>query len=141
MANEIKLDQQIIDSLQKLHEELHCRMQHAVGPPDDLTIGHVRALILTVTLPRPTMSDLAQGLKITKASTNALVTRLVARGLITRKVDAKDKRIVRLSLTAKAKNHMARVQKEKTAIVTDLLTNLNATDKRQLAELLSKLTS
>jgi DNA-binding MarR family transcriptional regulator len=65
---------------------------------------------------RPTMQEIAKQLRVTAPSATSLVRKLFSLGWIERDASGSDKRVVRISLTAKGKKELSRYrnQSEKT---------------------------
>lgn len=90
---------------------------------------------------RPTMRDVADYLKIAPPSATALVDTFVKTGVLKRVPDTNDRRIVRLSLSAKGTRFLdeSRVQRERA--FARLLKPLSASDSKALARILTIITS
>ena len=105
-------------------------------------IGLTRAQWLLLTRlhrkPGASQSELAEMLEVEKATAGRLVDRMEKNGWVVRRADANDRRVNRIYLTAEAE----RVQTAMWAIaddtVDDALAALSAEERRQLAELMSR---
>jgi DNA-binding MarR family transcriptional regulator len=64
----------------------------------------------------------------------AAVSRLEADGLVERRVDATDRRIVRVEITAAGRKLLARNRSQKTAELERRLRSLSASDRRVLED-------
>lgn len=102
------------------------------------SLSHFEVLKFVAEAGDPTMKNLATHLGITAPSASALVESLVTKGLLSRIASPRDRRTVRISLTAKAARLLASIHKRKISIFTNLLKNLNPLEKKQLASLLAK---
>jgi MarR family transcriptional regulator, organic hydroperoxide resistance regulator len=75
----------------------------------DLSIGQLKVLMLLAGLSDPTISQLAQHLKLGKPSSSILVDRLVQLGLVQRTEDASDRRRTRVTLTSSGSELVGRL--------------------------------
>jgi len=76
------------------------------SPPDlDITLGQLHCLKTVGDLGAPTMSGLARELDLQPSTVTGLVDALVARGLVERREDPEDRRIVRVAVTAVGQRH------------------------------------
>lgn len=66
--------------------------------------AQIRALVHLAQYGPQTMSELAEGLQITMASTTGLVNPLVTMGYVVRSRDPQDRRVVRIGLTGEAQS-------------------------------------
>jgi DNA-binding MarR family transcriptional regulator len=85
------------------------------------------------------MLDIANYLQITKPTATSLLDKLVEGDLVTRNSDAKDRRLVKLSLTEKGKTLVEEGKKEKNKRMSKLLSYLNEEDKYIMLRILSNL--
>lgn len=105
-------------------------------------LGLTRAqwLVLTRLHRRPGLnqSELADHLEIEKASAGRLIDRLELKGWIERRPDAHDRRVNRVHLTPRAEQVHAAIWPIATATVDDALDDLDAGERRLLADLMSR---
>jgi DNA-binding MarR family transcriptional regulator len=87
------------------------------------------------------MRDLAAYLRISAPSATGIVEELAAERYIVRKPDAKDRRIVRLSLSGKGRELLARTTRIRTKALKGLTKPLSAPDRKEFIRLLSKIVS
>ncbi len=87
----------------------------------------------------PTMRDIAGYLRITAPSATALVECLVGSGFLSRKEDAKDRRVVRVSLTKKGATLLAKVTRRRMEALRKLVSALSAADRAHFISILSKI--
>jgi MarR family transcriptional regulator, organic hydroperoxide resistance regulator len=78
------------------------------------------------------VKEIADFLGISKSAVSQLLDPMVDKGLVSRHNDLKDRRIVRISLTAKGKQTLKKLAKYKFAGLRSALQNL---DQKELAEL------
>lgn len=88
---------------------------------------------------RPLMRDVAAYFSITPPAATLLVDGLVKEGLLSRIVDAKDRRAVRVRLTVKGKAFLARWMEEKAEKWKKLFGTLTADEQLALIGILSKM--
>ena len=84
-----------------------------------------------------TMREVADRLKIAAPSATALVEHLVEEGLITRTVDTKDRRVVRLALSAKGKRLFKSIKERRLQVLRWITKPLSVRDRKELARILS----
>ena len=104
----------------------------------NITMGQMHCLGAIAYLGHPTMSEVAEELKLHPSTVTVLVDGLVAHGLVSRKADARDRRIVRVSETAKGRKNPERHIAQMRARVTEMLAELDDAD---LAKLHASLTT
>ena len=85
------------------------------------------------------VKDTADYLGITKSAVSQLADPLVAKDLVSRKNDPKDRRIVRLSLTAGGSQVLKKLAKHKFAGIRSAIDSLSDEDVRQLYRLHQKM--
>jgi DNA-binding MarR family transcriptional regulator len=83
------------------HTTAACR--HTEGEP--LTTRQMEAVVFLSHHRSATMGELADGLGISAAAASELVARLGEKGVVTRRRDAEDARVVRVALAASAERH------------------------------------
>jgi DNA-binding MarR family transcriptional regulator len=82
------------------------------------------------------MESIADYLKITPPSATSMVHKMEKRGLLSRKHDIKDKRIVYISLTAKTKKHLKALRKHKEKLLKKIIDKLSQTDKNHFERII-----
>lgn len=100
---------------------------------------HMETLRFISETKRPTMSDVADYLKVTAPTATALVNAFVKDGVILRSEDSADRRRVRLALSAKGKRLLALACEERAAAFTRVVSSLSAHDRTELARILSSI--
>jgi DNA-binding MarR family transcriptional regulator len=105
-------------------------------------VGLTRAqwLVIARVHRRPglSQSEVADLLEIEKASAGRLVDRMEAKGWLTRRADANDRRINRLHLTPAAERLHATIWPIAEATVDDALSDLSAEERRRLTRLMTR---
>jgi DNA-binding MarR family transcriptional regulator len=84
------------------------------------------------------VKQISEYLGITKSAVTQLMEPLVNKGYVSRQNDARDRRIVRLNLTASGKKTLKEIGKAKFAGMRSALANLSDKDLEQLAKLHQK---
>jgi len=87
------------------------------------------------------VKETADYLGITKSAATQLLDPLVDKGMVNRANDPKDRRIARLSLTAKGSGTLKKIAKHKFAGLRSALENLNDGELRALQKLHQKMVS
>src|SRR5687768_18470985 len=85
------------------------------------------------------MYELSQRLMVTRGNVTGITDALESEGLVVRAVDAVDRRVFRVKLTAEGQRQFARMAREHERYIIDLFGGMSAKNKRQLMELLSEL--
>ena len=104
-----------------------------------LPLAHLETLRFVGDRKNPTMRDVAAYLRIAAPSATAIIEELADKGLLSRKPDSADRRLVRLFLSQKGKSLVAKHLKLRMQTLRSLVAPLSATDKRELARILLKL--
>jgi DNA-binding MarR family transcriptional regulator len=104
----------------------------------ELSLRQISCLDLIQRLAKPTPSDLARELGITKPSVSALVARLLTAGLIRKERSHRDARSFHLHLTERGVALMDAHQRSHAAIAQHLLAGLDEREQEQLVALLTK---
>jgi DNA-binding MarR family transcriptional regulator len=102
----------------------------------ELTIPQLRALGLVALRPGATMGELSEELGIRLNAATGLAERLVQHGLLERKADPKDRRLVRLQLTKSGHRALTACRRERKRRVEEALQQLSADEQSQIAEAL-----
>jgi DNA-binding MarR family transcriptional regulator len=85
------------------------------------------------------MSELSQRMMVTGGNVTGITDGLEKDGLVVREMDAVDRRVFRVKLTAEGQRQFARMAREHERFVIDLFGELSTKDKKQLLELLGEL--
>lgn len=86
-----------------------------------------------------TMKELAGHLGVTSSSATALVNRLVRMKWVVRRNDPKNRRLVRLKAAPKGRKMLSAVMQKQAKTMRDILSLLEAADRRDFASILIKL--
>ncbi len=109
-------------------------MKHLRG----IGITHLHALGFLAENHRATMTEIARHLQITPSSATSFVTRLEKRGYVKRSRDAGNRKLVRLSLTAKGKTLLSTLKKGHRHLVAEMFGGLPANVQKSFAESLAQ---
>lgn len=85
--------------------------------PFDLKIAQLDLLMNLYRHPGASQHDIARKLLVGRSNVTMLMPQLEQQGLIVREADAKDKRVLRLKLTAKGEDVLLRALKAYTALI------------------------
>jgi DNA-binding MarR family transcriptional regulator len=88
--------------------------------------------------PATSLNDLAERTATHQSSVSVVVRRLVDRGLVTRRADAADKRRVQIEVTPEGRKVLVGAPETIQVRLMAALHQLSPTDRKQLAQLLSK---
>jgi DNA-binding MarR family transcriptional regulator len=84
-----------------------------------------------------TMKSLADKLKVTPPSTTTIIDALIRKSLVKREMNAKDRRVIRISLTPKAWKFFTKLKNQKLNILQNIFNELKLSDKNELIRILS----
>lgn len=111
------------------------------GMPDTCSFMHVKALQFVAERGSPSMSEIADELRITSPGTTVIVDKLVELGDLARAADDADRRVVRLKITARGKKTLEKGLKEIERKISARLSILTAADRTHFTAILKKLIS
>jgi DNA-binding MarR family transcriptional regulator len=104
----------------------------------DLSMKQVVCLETISRLGKPTFTELARELKVTKPSVTAIYRKLEARGYVTREPSQEDRRISHIHLTERGLALQAIHENLHRKIAEQIAANLSETEINDLVRLLSK---
>lgn len=84
------------------------------------------------------MHELAQVLGVSRPAATGLVDRLISQGLVSRHGDPKDRRVVRVNLTAKGRKVLSAIWEQKRRVITQVFGRLSAADRSHYLSTLEK---
>lgn len=105
----------------------------------NITMGQMHCLGAIARLDNPTMSEVAEQLKLHPSTVTVLVDGLVAHGLVSRTADQRDRRVVRVKETAKGRRSHERHMGQMRARVTEMLGGLSDEDLGKVLDSLETL--
>lgn len=107
--------------------------------PESCSLMHVKALDFIANSKSPSMSDIAEYLKITSPGATMVVDKLVENKELDRRADPDDRRVIRMDITTKGKATLEAGMKAIGKSLDLRLAVLNKQEQRELAGLLKKL--
>ena len=108
------------------------RHEHNVLSRGDITLPQLWALEhLSRQAAGSPMNGLARVLEISRPAATGLIDRLIAQGLVRRRADARDRRIVRVTMTAKGRRMLASIWEQKRRTLVDVFGQISPEDRRQ----------
>jgi len=130
--------------------EMAARLRHAVARLNRrlrqeslglLSPGQASTLAMVHRLGTPTLGALAKAEQMQPPTMTRLIAGLEELGLVRRTVDANDRRVARVSLTAKGERERQRVRALKTEFLVERLRELDVSDRTtlELVELLERI--
>jgi len=84
------------------------------------------------------MNNLAKHLKISPSATTGLIDRLLVQGLVARKDDFADRRIVGIELSAKGKGIIKSINKQKTETLIKVFGKISSRDREHYLNILQQ---
>lgn len=111
------------------------------GLKHDLTFSQVETLKFIGLSGKKTMKSIADYLKITPPSATVIVADMEKKGLVLRKSDTKDRRIVFIIFTEKTKRLFASICKRKEIILKKMVSRLSEKDKKELERIIRIITA
>jgi DNA-binding MarR family transcriptional regulator len=115
------------------------RLACAQNIPDQIPMLHLEVLRLIASSPGLSMHKVAQHFSVTPPSATSLVDILFKEGYITRIIDNKDRRLVRLQITPKGLKRLRQGQREMEVKMRGLFRALNDKEIKQLIRIMEKL--
>ncbi len=114
----------------RLMRDIHQHLRHYYEGPR-VTMPQMRVLHMA-SQDAPTLSDVADALRVTRPTATRLVDGLVQRGWLTREIDPQDRRRIRLRTTPEGRRILAHVQEAVHASVSERLARLAPADLEAL---------
>lgn len=93
------MERSLLHFVATLDASLRHSLENVAASHGELTINQLRYLEAAHRLDRPTVSDIAEALGVSRASASTAVTGLVAGGFLAKTPSAEDRRAVQVSLT------------------------------------------
>jgi len=127
--------QEIVENLSRLQRPMDSRAWRSVG----LSHAQISMLFMLLFHQNASVKQMASHMDVSQSAITQLIDPLLAKGLVERKADPKDRRVARLGLTPKGISTMKKIKKLKTAGLRAALDGLNSKELKQLSELVSKI--
>ena len=106
-----------------------------------MSFGQMVLLRVLVQKGKATPKELAEALSVTTGNITGLLDKLEAAGLVTRTRSAKDRRVVHIELTAKARQRFRKVQRAAVDMLSEAFEGWTQPQITQLQDLLERLRS
>jgi DNA-binding MarR family transcriptional regulator len=124
-----------VDRIVALYREAWRRLR--TGEPRDwaggLSMPQIRILFFLSRSGPSSVGEVAAGVEVSQPSATETLDRLVRAGLVKRKVDAADRRVVRNALTAAGREMVDRPWEARRAVVANALRDAAPEDRRAIA--------
>ncbi len=131
----------ITDASFEMGRVMRCALTEALKNKPKLNPLQIHAVFLVAEVPGMTMKEFAKHLKVTGPSATVFASRLSRMGWITRVRDARNRKLVRLRLTAKGTSLLKSMQTAHRKAARSVFGHLSAKDQSTLASILQKLLS
>lgn len=106
------------------------------GFKHDLTFSQVEVLRFIGSSGKETMKSIADYLKISPPSATEIVTEMEKKGLVNRKNNKIDRRVIFIVLTSTAKKLFVSVSKRKEVLLEKMISKLNEADRKTLERII-----
>jgi DNA-binding MarR family transcriptional regulator len=113
----------------RLNRRLRQESVTGVSPSEESALSTIRRL------GKPTLGELAQAEQVQPPTMTRVVASLEAAGLVVRRVDAEDRRVARVELTAQGRAAIERIGNLKNAYLARQIATLSEAEQGQAAEL------
>jgi len=108
---------------------------------EGMSFGQMVLLRVLVHKGKATPKELAEALNVTTGNITGLLDKLEAAGLVTRTRSAKDRRVVHIELTAKARQRFKKVRRAAVDMLSEAFEGWTQPQITQLQDLLERLSS
>lgn len=106
---------------------------------EEVTLTQYRSLVVLASRGPQSIAALAEALAVTPPTASRLCERLVRKGLVTRRDEPRDRRQVRIALTASGRRLIDTVSARRRAEIAALLSNIPADARRSVVDALRQL--
>lgn len=138
-ANETVELQRILELIFNVSRQMRERV-HELKQPAHLSMLHIGTLHYIAEQGSPLMTEVARHLYITRPSATSLINALVRSGHLQRLADSRDRRAVRLKLTAKGAKVVRVGFETVTRQIRAMIRRLSSSERQQFISILTKLT-
>jgi len=132
ISNESSLEEAILAFRHKLSVILQKEAEDLKCPR-----SQIDALTYIAEKGNPSMKEIADHLKITPPSATAIIETMQKKKLVTRIVNDKDRRTIRVAFTSKAWGLFKTFREHKFTIFTKMFSRLHDTERKQLIKILN----
>ena len=109
--------------------------------PEACSLMQVKTLDFISRSREPSMSAVAEFLKITSPGATMVVDKLVENGELLRETDPRDRRVIRLSVTPKGHKALERSHEIIATLLNERLSKLSKTEQKDFRQLLQKVSA
>lgn len=106
---------------------------------ENLTMQQFQTILFVHTKKKVSMSEIAQQMKITPASTTSMVDKLVKKDFLERSSDPENRRAVYIALSAHAETHFEKMMQSKLFHLSTIFAELSEQDRKDLERVLTHL--
>jgi MarR family transcriptional regulator, organic hydroperoxide resistance regulator len=85
------------------------------------------------------MKKLAEHLEISPAAATGLIDRLIKQGLVVRKNDRTDRRVIWIGLSPKGREMITRIRKQRIKVIIEIFSKLSPQDRANYLRILEKI--
>jgi len=105
----------------------------------ELTFPQFFVLNLLSSSQKLKMRDLADTLKVTTANTTGIVQRLVEHGYVKREYEPKDRRVIYVTLTSKARDLLKKIETKRNRLLMKVFGKISEVDRQQYLKILNQI--
>jgi len=133
-----KFSSQMMELLPRLARGL-AHYEHNELTRGRITLPQLWALDCLYLNEKNKMSDIARCLGISRAAATGLIDRLIAQELVSRKDDQADRRLVWIALTAKGRNVISRIRRQRIRTLIKVFGRISAKDRKHYLKILEQI--
>ena len=132
----------IVDSVLSASRVLVALAARSLGDvAEEVTLTQYRTLVVLASRGPQSLADLAEAVDVTPPTATRMCDRLVRKGLIVRRQDRGDRRLIRLTLAKKGRELVDAVTERRRAEIADLLEAIPSGQQAALVDSLQRLTA
>jgi DNA-binding MarR family transcriptional regulator len=132
----------IVDSVLSASRVLVAVAARSLGDvAEEVTLTQYRTLVVLASRGPQSLADLAEAVDVTPPTATRMCDRLVRKGLIVRRQDRGDRRLIRLTLAKKGQELVDAVTERRRAEIADLLEAIPLEQQAALIDSLQRLTA
>lgn len=138
------MDQTLLytQAIMHLMRDVHKGLMNCEAPKEgleQLTMQQFQAVLFVHMNKKVSMSEIAQQMKITPASTTSMVDKLVKKNFLTRSSEPENRRTVFIALSDHAEEHFEKMMQDKLFHLSTIFAQLSEQDKQDLMRVLTHL--
>ena len=132
----------IVDAVLSVSRVLVAVAARSLGDvAEEVTLTQYRTLVVLASRGPQSLASLAEAIDVTPPTATRMCDRLIRKGLILRRHERGDRRLIRLSLAAKGRTLVDAVTERRRAEITDLVTAIPRDQQTALVDSLQRLAS